>query len=397
MGVTRLNRVNRLFFKADIVCDSPIAVGCGESEYTDNDVLVGSDGLPFIPGTTLAGVCRHYLEGSGKDTDKLFGTVKNGKNAIEESRIIFYEAFNIRLKGIGQRDGVAINLESGTADDGALFNYEVVGEESRFGLRIEINDDQDSYGRAYIDEIVSGFNSGMIRIGFKSNRGFGKVHLENCMLDEVCNINDLIGFDWNKMSNTYDAKDVILNTNNRFSYKLKLKSFMMIADNSTLDTHDNKLVNATQLTNLSKKPIIPGTTWCGIFRHYCNNVLTETDIDTDKAEFMSKVFGSTEQASKIIFDESVLEGGEMMCVTRNAIDRFTGGSCDKKLFTNRPVFGGTTELCVTISQTLSDDLTEKVKNLLKLFVSEINDGFVNIGSMGSVGGGIFEIGGADNE
>ena len=113
---------------------------------------------------------------------------------------------------------------------------------------------------------------------------------------------------------------------------------------------------------------------------------------------MSEVFGSTEQASKIIFNESVLEGGEMMCITRNAIDRFTGGTCDKKLFTNRPVFGGTTELCVTISQTLPEALTKKVKNLLELFVSEIKDGFVNIGSMGSVGGGIFEeIGGADNE
>lgn len=395
-----MNRLNRLFFKADIVCDSPIAIGCGESEYTDNDVLVGSDGLPFIPGTTLAGVCRHYLEDSGKDTDKLFGSAKSGKNAVEESRIIFYEAFSTHFNGIGQRDGVAINLESGTADDGALFNYEVVGEESRFGLRIEINDDQAADGRTYrtyIDEIVSGFNSGMIRIGFKSNRGFGRVHLENCMLDEVCNIYDLICFDWNNMSNAYDAKAVSRSADNRFSYELKLKSFMMIADNSTLDTHDDKLVNAAQLTNQSGRPIIPGTVWCGIFRHYCNNVLTETG-DAEKADFMSKVFGSTEQASKIIFDESVLEGGEMMCVTRTAIDRFTGGACDKKLFTNRPVFGGTTELCVTISQTLSEALTKKVKNLLELFVSEIKDGFVNIGSMGSVGGGIFEeIGGADNE
>ena len=167
--------MNRIFLKATMVCVSPIAVGNGKSEYTDSDVLVDSEGRPFIPGTTIAGVCRHYLEDQGENVGELFGSDKDEKS---DSKIIFYEAFPKSKTVIGQRDGVEINLDTETANDGALFNYEIVGEDSKFDLRIEINDDENNNGKEYIKKIVNGFNNGFIRIGFKTNRGFGRVRLD---------------------------------------------------------------------------------------------------------------------------------------------------------------------------------------------------------------------------
>lgn len=390
--------MNRIFLKATMVCVSPIAVGNGKSEYTDSDVLVDSEGRPFIPGTTIAGVCRHYLEDQGENVGELFGSDKDEKS---DSKIIFYEAFPKSKTVIGQRDGVEINLDTETANDGALFNYEIVGEDSKFDLRIEINDDENNNGKEYIKKIVNGFNNGFIRIGFKTNRGFGRVRLDKCKLAEITDINELINFSWDKVTEDFDVKDDSDNKYETHSYNLTLKSFLMISDNSTLEEKDGKFINAAQLENTSGKPVIPGTVWSGIFRHYCYKVLLEIYKDQDHSQEIAEkkteeIFGNTENASKIIFDESVISGGAPMCITRNAIDRFTGGACDKKLFTNRPVFGGTTTLNVIIKNTLRSEMKNLALNLLELFIKEINDGFVNIGSMGSVGGGIFKVEGCES-
>lgn len=390
--------MNRLFLKADMVCVSPIAVGNGKSEYTDSDVLVDSEGRPFIPGTTIAGVCRHYLEDQGENVSDLFGSDRDEKS---DSKIIFYEAFPKGETVIGQRDGVDINLDTETAEDGALFNYEIVGEGSKFDLRIELNDDENNNGKEYIKKIVNGFNNGFIRIGFKTNRGFGRVRLDKCNLAEITDINDLIDFSWDKVTEDFNVKDDSDNKYETRSYNLTLESFLMISDNYPYNDKDGNSINATQLENTSGSPIIPGTVWSGIFRHYCYKVLLEIYKNQEYSQeiVMNKIesiFGNTENASKIIFDESVISGGESKLVTRNAIDRFTGGACDKKLFTNRPVFGGTTMLNVIIKNTLSSELKNLVLNLLELFIKEMNAGFVNIGSMGSVGGGIFKVEGCES-
>lgn len=380
--------MNRLFLKATMVCVSPIAVGSGKSEYTDSDVLVDSEGRPFIPGTTIAGVCRHYLEDQGENVSDLFGSDRNENS---DSKIIFYEAFPKSETVIGQRDGVAINYDTETAKDGALFNYEIVGEGSKFDLRIELNDDENNNGKEYIKKIVNGFNNGFIRIGFKTNRGFGRVRLNQCKLAEITDINELINFSWDKVTEDFEANDDSDSKYETHSYNLTLKSFLMISDNSTLEEKDGELINAAQLENTSGSPVIPGTVWSGIFRHYCYKVMLEVYKSQETAkDKVNKIFGDTKNASKIIFDESVISDGAPMCITRNAIDRFTGGACYKKLFTNRPVFGGTTTLNVIIKNTLGPEMKNLVLNLLDLFIEEIKAGFVNIGSMGSVGGGIFE-------
>ena len=296
---------------------------------------------------------------------------------------------------------MAINYDTETAKDGALFNYEIVGEGSKFDLRIELNDDENNNGKEYIKKIVNGFNNGFIRIGFKTNRGFGRVRLNQCKLAEITDINELINFSWDKVTEDFEANDDSDSKYETRSYNLTLKSFLMISDNSTLEEKDGKLINAAQLENTSGSPVIPGTVWSGIFRHYCYKVLLEIYKDQDHSQEIAEkkaeeIFGNTENASKIIFDESVISDGKPMCITRNAIDRFTGGACDKKLFTNRPVFGGTTTLNVIIKNTLGSEIKNLVLNLLDLFIKEIKAGFVNIGSMGSVGGGIFKVEGCES-
>ena len=40
---------------------SPLAIGSGESEVSDKDVLLAWDGSALVPGTAIAGSSRQYL------------------------------------------------------------------------------------------------------------------------------------------------------------------------------------------------------------------------------------------------------------------------------------------------------------------------------------------------
>ena len=109
---------------------APLRIGAGESEDSDSDVMTDMRGVPFIPGSGIAGVLRTYL--SGDEADWLFGPVWSGteEKAIRESRVLVSDAVLPRnLKDgafrIVTRDGVGIN-DRGTVEQGAKYDFEVV-------------------------------------------------------------------------------------------------------------------------------------------------------------------------------------------------------------------------------------------------------------------------------
>ena len=40
---------------------SPLCISSGDGDLTDSDVVVNGEGMPFIPGSSLAGAMRAYL------------------------------------------------------------------------------------------------------------------------------------------------------------------------------------------------------------------------------------------------------------------------------------------------------------------------------------------------
>ena len=53
--------IKRKVFLVRIQFISPVSISSGENEWTDADVLRDFDGNPFIPGSSLAGAMRAYL------------------------------------------------------------------------------------------------------------------------------------------------------------------------------------------------------------------------------------------------------------------------------------------------------------------------------------------------
>ena len=89
---------HRFLARLVIEAKTPLAIGSGEKDII-SDALVATDvnGLPYIPGTAIAGVVRSMLKQDGVDTDALFGFQK--KDQGEGSQILFTEAKILNSKG----------------------------------------------------------------------------------------------------------------------------------------------------------------------------------------------------------------------------------------------------------------------------------------------------------
>ena len=91
----------------------------------------------------------------------------------------------------------------------------------------------------------------------------------------------------------------------------------------------------------------------------------------------------------IRFSESRIMGATEKVLTRNAIDRFSGGAIDKGLFTEKTYYDGRTTL--RISFTDKHELTENAAKTLAACITDLHYGFLSIGGLTAVGRGLFRI------
>ena len=131
------------------------------------------------------------------------------------------------------------------------------------------------------------------------------------------------------------------------------------------------------LCNQSGTPVIPGTSWAGLFRH-------SFKTQGVKDQQLEEIFGSIKKRSNISFSESIIEGGESKVVSRTAIDRFTGGAATGALYTERTHYGGTTYLTISYAG-------ENITKYLATTIADLNAGFIALGGLTSVGRGLFSV------
>lgn len=179
---------------------TPLAIGSGEKDvYTDQLVLTDVNGLPYIPGTALAGVLRNAIElGLGKNTvEKLMG-YQDKENDGQGSRLIFSHAQMIGYDG-NPIDGI-VNIDwnnefykefqnlpvrqhvhishKGAAEDKGKFDEQVVYKGTRFCFEIElVSDGKDT---EIWERVLNTFNFPTFRIGGGTRKGFGELTVNDC-------------------------------------------------------------------------------------------------------------------------------------------------------------------------------------------------------------------------
>ena len=123
--------LKRIMVKGKLRLETPLLIGEGESgeERGDRDihVLRSKDGTPFIPGTSLAGALRSFVEEDApRAAQLLFGTEHDEKGIDElQSAVSLYD---VELSGakLGFRDGVRIDGVTGTTIPHGKYDYEIV-------------------------------------------------------------------------------------------------------------------------------------------------------------------------------------------------------------------------------------------------------------------------------
>lgn len=192
-----MSYTHRYFARICIEAETPLAVGSGEKGLnTDRLVAKDANGLPYIPGTSLAGVLRHSF-GNAKWVADVFGA---GGTDGKGSRLIVSSAFLVGADGqtvmeglrnidltegfysyfsrLPERDHVRIN-DKGAADteNHGKFDEEVVHKGTRFVFEIEFIANSNEQDKAYWEEILASFSSPAYRIGGGTRKGFGKLKI----------------------------------------------------------------------------------------------------------------------------------------------------------------------------------------------------------------------------
>lgn len=387
--------IGKRYYKIDFKLASALSVGGNISFSTDRDIVYNGNGIPYIPASTLAGIYRGFY--SDKTADKYFGS----KSDYTDSKIYIYDAEIKENKyNVSKRDCVGLDKWK-TSIEGAKFDFEVIEAGAEFVTYME----QDIYesDKYTADVVADMWAADKIRIGGKTSRGLGKVKTKSVKMKSFLFKNDNSVKDWLDFD-MYDEECwkgcIVWNSENdkenhwsentehkRIILQLSLKqvSPIIIRTYTTdIEDADYKQLTYTKYNNEGKESVavIPGTSWAGSFRHHMEN-MNICDI--------KKIFGYCEknksQSSSVYFSESIIEGSKSKTVSRNSIDRFSGGTIDGALFTESMCYGGRTSLEIEFDINSESGFYKAIA----MSVADLNEGFISVGGETSVGHGIFSV------
>lgn len=419
---------------------TPLRVGTGETGI-NIDELVATDcnGLPLLPGTSIAGVLRHQFKDSRTVKD-LFGFQENiqGKGSrliISNANFVgkqgevidglanidFLDDFYSKFKKMAVRDHAKIN-HKGVADKEKYGKYDsqVVFKGCRFVFDIELigsKQDKDIWRT-----IIKKLSSPLFRIGGGTRKGFGE--LEIVKLDEKI-------YDLKSRSQEYLDRSAKLTlpdngkteketSESTLEYELTIEpdDFFLFAagfgDNEA-DTIAKKEPVVKWENNTPRfseeKILIPATSVKGAISHrtaYHYNRLKKKFADkVEKIEdytgenniAVKALFGyaktsdngkSKGERGNVIFSDLFVEKYSEKIFNYNAIDRFTGGTIDGALFDEKVISTTQKIIFKTVVEKKAFDKTEKeVQEAFECTLKDITTGMLPLGGSVMRGHGCF--------
>lgn len=208
---------SRYKITGELITRSPLHIGgLGGDIDSDLALAVNGKGDYYIPGTSMAGALRNWMEIIDKDiTNFLWGDNKQYDHAsfilVEDSPI------QIARQIPEVRDNVAIDRQWGTAVDKMKFDRMILPRGVKIPLKITIerpyekkidekkfreisNDEWDNYQFAFC-QLLNALQQGQISLGAAKTRGLGKVKLYDLKVhkQEIGNFQGFFNFLENKL------------------------------------------------------------------------------------------------------------------------------------------------------------------------------------------------------
>jgi len=423
--------VERIVVTGDLVLLSPTHLGSGDADSPTAmslllDPLTGTE--PLLTGTSVAGALRNYLrerkhgygysltveEESHSSVGLLFGG-QRGDPEGEQSLLIVDDARS-KAADIEVRDGVRIDPKTRTAkvDEvhgrkrGYKFDLELLQAGIKFPLRFEllVPEGKSQALKSALAQALWGLEQDEIPLGARKRRGFGRCEVENWRVisyDLKTKVGLLAWLEGDESGaaegpRIADLLEVEVDKDDqrsRFSIQatFQLDGSMLIRSGfGESDTGPDMVHLHSHRPGRGRVPVLPGTSLAGVIRHRALCIVNTLAADGAGQKLVDAMFGrgpteedDTLTASRILVNETVIEGTRSLVQSRVKIDRFTGGAFPTALFTEQPIFGGP-DSCVTVELVLRNPGRHEI-GLLLLVLKDLCTGDLPIGGGSSVGRG----------
>lgn len=438
------NLTHRFIARLVVEANTPIFIGSGDSSLiTDAVIQKDHNGIPIIPGSALAGVLRHSLEdfdATETNWNDIFG-FQNG-NAGLGSRIIISSAYflqgnftvvesltdqlNLELQNnisnLKSRQHVKIN-DKGVALKNGLFDNEVVYKGAMFIFEISL---KGSLTDSKVwEKIISEFMKPEFRIGMGTRKGYGKLKVKKiynkCFdLSVADSFNAYLNFNpsLNNPQLVFDEVDNDELYSNKYSvYTLSLKpdNFFIFSKgfgDAEVDCKPFTEVVMKYIENneieFVEQTVVPATSVKGALSHrvcFHYNKITKCFADNSKNNIgktgiqnfaVNELFGSEKDEMGMIAHRGCVIIDDLYYDDINndkifnhvAIDRFTGGTMDGHLFSEKVSrkTGSSIDFKIILKKAVfSEHVVEAFENALV----DLCKGLLPLGGMTTKGNGIF--------
>ena len=410
--MSRLNKKIYYFASITIEAMSPLVLASGKSgNFFDVELVRDANGLPAIPGTTIAGILRHALQKEkGVDfTNQLFGyqNRNDGKSSqlevswayVHDSNNCFHKSYYSKeaidkdaiLKEIYIKDNPSLKRDhvrlsqKGTAIDTGKFDRYFVPTGTRFTFNIGMWTENQSEDW---DDILSIFFSPIFRIGAAGRGGYGKIKV----IDIRTPVNSFFDISKSEDVNFFrqcqksiipsSFPDTVEKEELKFFFPLGFRigggthSFLKNSRMADMLPYSERVIKWTDnIGNFESVPkiTIPGSALKGALRHRAafhlaritKNWSSNKDEEIDGLENLfgyaanNKEKEQDGQAGKLWFTDLYLEDTKTYQLSRNSIDRFTGGTLPGALFQEENIQASQTfTTCIYLDKSIDKNSNE---------------------------------------
>ena len=422
-----------------IEAETPVAVGSGRSTImTDSPVVRDINGLPYIPGSSLAGVLRHAL-GIADNEKGIFG--HHDDKGGEGSRLCVSDAVMIGAEGkvldglqpeinwsddfyrhyadLPIRQHVRIG-EKGTAEDGGKFDNEVVLRGTRFVFEMELcsdTNDEPTFSAA-----LEKLRGSSFRIGSGTRCGLGKVKvvsLKHRVLNLSCREDlDVYLRKSSRLADDFDGTEgetSVVTDTAWVKYELDLTplDFFSFGSGHGDDDVDDVPVTESVVTWKDGKPsvetgltLIPATSVKGALAHrtaYNYNKLCGFFVGNSEAKSggdnpaVAAIFGKAGDGASadgisrgnILLSDIHAPKVKDKVLNHVKIDRFTGGTIPGALFSEKVLYGRGQEYKLEILVATDALKDGNVRTAFEKSLKDLCDGLLPLGGGVNKGHGIF--------
>ena len=369
-------------------------------------------------------------------------STNNGKNVQEDEK----QTKKVRPT-VSVRDGVKLDEDKDVINKFDMEIVETGAEGILYFSCIEREKDPWDYDTA-ISDILKGMQTAEIRFGASKNRGMGRIRIkevhESTFTKE--NVAEWIEFShFRKDPEKYQTHESYekwaqSNASNRVSKYLTIKVPLKLRGGISIRKYSTKPLQADyEHITANGEPVIPGASWNGAIRSDVRSILNdlgcrkteqylrtwfgciEDDLDggssgskrtlqpeedgaskeppafTDaldsKDEDLYEAASVQEEVhqSRIVIGESILRGAVPVPMIRNKINRIDASTVDGALYSDISYYGGETDLCLMIRKDEGAEYKALI-GVLDIVIKDIQEGYLPVGGLVSVGRGVFQPG-----